>query len=116
MIVFRAILFICWLAIVLVTANALTSESLKAAIDVYSYDLAAGDWRTQFCTDLLLHLSLVGLWAAWRLKFSIQGILFGVLCFLGGSLFSFAYLSVLLAYHKGDVNKVVMGCRLDHNS
>ena len=112
MVVFRAVLLLCWLIIVAVTANALASESLGVALDVYSYDLNAGDWRTQFCTDLLFHLSLVGLWAAWRLKFSVKGIVFGSLCFLGGSLFSFAYIFALATYHKGNVIAVVMGERL----
>ncbi len=112
MIVFRAVLLICWLIIVAVTANALASESLGVALDVYSYDLNAGDWRTQFCSDLLFHLGLVGLWAAWRLKFSVKGFALGSLCFLGGSLFSFAYLFALVTYHKGDINVVVMGDRL----
>ncbi|WP_317929467.1 hypothetical protein [Halioxenophilus sp. WMMB6] len=112
MIAFRALLLICWFVIVMVTANALASESLKVAIDVYSFDLAAGNWRTQYCSDLLLHLGLIGLWASWRSGFSARGIVLGSLCFLGGSLFSFAYLSILLFYHKGDIKKVVVGCNI----
>ena len=112
MILFRAILLLCWLIIVAVTIHALGTENLTAAIDVYSNDLKAGNWRTQFCSDLILHLGLVGLWAAWRLKFSIKGIVSGLLCFLGGSLFSFAYLFALVTYHKGDIGAVVMGRRL----
>ena len=108
---FRAALLISWLAVVYVTLTALGSESLAVAIDVYSNDLDAGNWRTQYCADLLVHLGLVGLWAAWRVKFSIQGVVIGLCCFLGGSLFSAAYLFALTTYHKGDMSRVVMGKR-----
>ena len=107
--IFRVVLPGAWLAIVYVTVVAINAEGLMASITVFSDDLAAGNWRTQFNLDLLVHLALVGIWVAWRQKFSIAGIVVGLLCTFSGTLFSAIYLFGLMLYHKGDVRAVLLG-------
>lgn len=108
MIVFRIILVAAWAVVLYFTILPLSSEGLSAANDVFAADLSASNWRTQFDVDLLSHMLLAGIWVAWRQKFSLAGILLGLLC-IGGSLFTLIYVLALTLVHKGDLNKVVMG-------
>ncbi len=107
----QLLLALVWLVIVAITVIAIQREGLSASVDVFSYDLAALGWRAQFDADLLAHLSLLGLWAAWRHRFSLAGIAAGLCCAFGGSLFSFAYIFVLLLHSGGDPVKVLLGQR-----
>lgn len=111
----QVLLVVAWLAVAYVSVVAYNNEGLAASLDVFPDDLAAGNWwRTQFNLDLLVHLTLVGLWAAWRERFSARGIVAGLCCFLGGSLFSFAYIFALTLMTRGDAKQLVMGRQLKH--
>lgn len=105
----RAILLLGWIAVTYVTIVATAAQGIPAATEIFSNDMAALGWRAQFNTDLLLHMLLIGSWVAWRQKFSLQGIILGLLCCFSGSLFTYAYLLVLSIYCKGDVKKLVLG-------
>jgi len=107
--IFQFLLVAVWIVVAAVTLIALDREGLAASVDVFSADLDALGWRAQFNVDLLAHFALVGLWAAWRDRFSLPGIAAGLCCLFGGSLFSFLYLLVLTAVSRGDFRRVLLG-------
>lgn len=108
MVIFRTVLLLLWALVTYVTVVAIGAHGIDAATTVFAQDLLAGNWRSQFNTDLLAHIVLVASWVAWRQKFSPLGILLAVLCILGG-LFSLLYVLILSFYHRGDLRAVVMG-------
>lgn len=106
--IIRILLLLAWLSVVAVTVVAVRSQGMDASMQVFMQDLAALDWRAQYDADLMVHIVLIGLWAAWRQKFSLQGIVTGLLCGFG-SLFSAIYVLGLTLYHKGDMTAVLLG-------
>lgn len=108
MIALRIILVVVWAVVLWSTVLAIHSDGLAMSADVFSSDLLAGNWRSQFNIDLLSHMLLVGIWVAWRQKFSILGLFLGLLSINGG-LFTLIYVLILTVAHKGDLNKVLMG-------
>lgn len=108
MIIFRVILTLVWIAVVAITLQASLTHGVGSAIDVFSADLQAGDWRSQFTSDLLAQLLLIGVWIAWRKKFSLLGIVLGLSCVMGG-LFTVIYVLALSVYHRGNVQAVLLG-------
>ncbi len=107
----RIILLLVWCVLVYVTVLALSGSGLAAAGDIFASDLAAAGWRAQFNVDLLSHMLLLAVWVAWRRKFSLSGLMLGVLCIMGG-LYSLVYIVVLSIYHKGDVKALLLGERV----
>ena len=53
MTLFRLVLAVVWLAVVIITVQAALAHGIGTAVDVFSADLQAGDWRSQFTADLL---------------------------------------------------------------
>lgn len=78
---------------------------------VYIGDLFALDWRSQFNSDLGMHLALTGVWIAWRERFTPRGYVFGAFSFLWGGLFTFPYLLWALRRAQGDPRRVLLGER-----
>jgi hypothetical protein len=112
MVVFRSFLVVSWVAVLIISIQAFRSEGLIAG-EVFIGDIMTGLWRSQFNTDFLAHLLLVGLWASWRQKFSPASWFIASLCVLGGGLFSLAYLLLLSVTHQGNVIKILLGKRSD---
>ena len=108
MMYFRTLLLVVWLIVVYFTVRAIESEGLAVAADVFSSDMSALNWRSQFNIDLISHMLLAGVWVAWRHRFSVSGILLGLLCINGG-LFTLLYVLAISLIHKGDVTKILMG-------
>jgi len=72
-------------------------------------DLVRLDWRSQFNTDLLLHLMLFGAWVSWREGFTGRGHLFGAMCVVWGGMFTFPYLLWVGFQAGGDPIRVALG-------
>jgi hypothetical protein len=72
-------------------------------------DLLEMGWAGQFDADFLMMLTLSGLWVAWRHHFSMAGLGFGLLAFLGGVGFLSLYLLVLSFSTRGDVVEMLIG-------
>ena len=72
-------------------------------------DLFALNWRSQFNTDLVIHLGLMGWWVAWREGFGTKGYVCGVFCVIWGGMFTFPY--VLIATYKasGNLAEIFLG-------
>ena len=105
----RIFLIAIWIATAFVTAQAVGSQGLDRAGDIFLADLLSGGWHAQFGVDFAGHLLLMCLWVAWRLKFSPIGIILAVLCVLGGGLFSFAYILIESIRVKGDIKRLLLG-------
>lgn len=105
---FRSFLVVFWISILTISVYAYRSEGLIAG-EVFIGDIMNGLWRSQFNTDFLAHLLLVGIWASWRQKFSPASWFIAGLCVLGGGLFSLAYLLFLSVRHKGNVSDILLG-------
>lgn len=72
-------------------------------------DMFAMTWQKQFNIDFMGFLLLSAVWTAWRNQFSLQGLLLGVLAFLGGMAFLTIYLLILSYQLKGDVKTMLLG-------
>ena len=112
MTLFRLFLGVLWLLILFVTIRAMGGEGW-AGTDHFVADMMAHSWRAQFNTDFSAHLLLMGLWVAWRNKFSVAGFVLAFFCAMGGGLVSLIYLLVLSFIHKGDAKAVLLGRRAD---
>jgi len=111
MLYLRAILLLVWVGVMYVTVVAVANYGVGNASDIFSADVAALNWRAQFDVDLLAHMLLVGIWIAWRHKFSVGGIVLGLLCIMG-SLFSLLYVVYLSFHHKGNIVAMLVGDRI----
>lgn len=76
---------------------------------VFFSDLVAVNWRSQFNTDLVIHLSLMGAWVAWREGGGGKGYLFGAFCVIWGGMFTFPYLLIAIARARGDMADLLLG-------
>ena len=76
---------------------------------IFFNDLAAMTWPGQFNYDFMNFLILSGLWVAWRNRFSVFGIVLGVIASVFGIMFLATYLLILVSKYDGDMNKVFMG-------
>ena len=72
-------------------------------------DLLAGNWRSQFNTDLVIHLALIGWWVAWREGFGAKGYIFGVFCVLWGGMFTFPYLLYAIIQSRAEPARIFLG-------
>lgn len=109
--VFQLFLVVCWLGVAAVTAVAFAEQGMAAG-QVFISDIQQLNWRAQFNVDFFTHLLLMGLWVAWRARFSALGIVTGVACVLGGGLVSLIYILVAALRCGGDVQKLLLGQRL----
>ena len=109
MLIFRTLLVVLWIAVLVVTVQAIGSQGLNAAGDIFFADLISSTWHAQFAADFTGHLLLIAIWVAWRHKFSITGVIFSILCVLGGGLFSFMYIFVTGIQAKADMKKLLLG-------
>lgn len=112
MIGLRITLGLVWLIVLGFTVSAIGTQGLVMVTDVFAGDVAALNWRSQFNVDLIGHMLLAGLWVAWRHKFSVLGMVLGLLC-INGVLFTALYVLVLTFVHRGNLNHVVMGKHVD---
>lgn len=76
---------------------------------VFVTDLLAINWRSQFNTDLVIHLGLMGVWAGWREGGGLKGGVCGVFCVIWGGMFTFPYLLVAIAKSRGDMGELFLG-------
>lgn len=76
---------------------------------VFFGDLVAGNWRSQFNADFLIHLILLASWVSWREGFGTRGYLFGFLSIFMGGMFGFPYILVALIRCNGNPKDFFMG-------
>lgn len=72
-------------------------------------DIAAVNWRSQFNTDLVIHLVLLGRWVHWREGGGLKGMILGIFCLIWGGMFTFPYLLYAIAQARGDMTQLFLG-------
>ena len=104
----RVSLVIFSIVIFVVTIAAVAGHGVLWPKTFFS-DLLVLNWRSQFNTDLVIHLGLMGWWVAWREGFSTKGYIYGVFCVIWGGMFTFPY--VLMATYKagGKLAEIFLG-------
>lgn len=105
------VLLIALCAILVGYTGVVISNHGMGLLDVFFGDMAAMGWPGQFNLDFMFMLTLSALWVAWRHQFSIAGLVFGFLAFIGGSLFLTVYLFVLSWLSKGNLVQMLLGKR-----
>lgn len=105
--ILRTLLTLGWLLIAWTTFSAFNSQGMTAG-DVFMQTFSGG-WLRQFSTDFSAHLILMALWAYWREQNKVWGVIAGLLCILGGGLFSLAY--ILAASFRADhqMSRLLLG-------
>lgn len=93
-------LFIAWLIVMAISIEAYRHSGMAAA-ETFTGDIQALSWRAQFNLDFLAHLTLFGVWVAWRHRFEPAGLALGLACVLGGGAFSLANLLCASITAKG---------------
>ena len=78
-------------------------------LPIFFADIAKFNWPGQFNYDFTLMLLLSAIWTMWRNRFSVAGILLGLLALIGGSLFLSSYLLALTIKHNGNVKEILLG-------
>jgi len=108
MIAFRAFLVVVFLVIAGYTLAVVANHGLNL-LAVFFGDITAMRWPGQFNLDFMCMLLLAGLWVGWRHRFSVAGMVLGLLAVFGGALFLSAYLLVESFRAKGDVRTLLLG-------
>ena len=104
----RLILLVSTVTIFVVTFVAIDASGLNWPA-VFLGDLFALNWRSQFNTDLVIHLGFIGGWIAWREGVGIKGVVYGVLAVLWGGMFTFPYVLIESYRARGDVRQILLG-------
>ncbi|SHJ59818.1 hypothetical protein SAMN02745216_01932 [Desulfatibacillum alkenivorans DSM 16219] len=108
MTVFRILLGIFTIAILLFTGLVIQNHGWNL-FPVFFGDIAAMTWAGQFNFDFMCFLTLSGLWLAWRHRFSMVGIILGIMGFFGGIMFLAPYLLIMSFKSNGDMNELLLG-------
>lgn len=109
MTILRFILAAMLVAILAYTAKTISLEGWNL-LPVFFGDMKAFGWPGQFNFDFLMMLVLSALWTAWRYRFSIKGIVLGLLALFGGILFQSAHL-LYLSFQESSINAILIGDR-----
>jgi hypothetical protein len=105
---FRAFLAAVFLVIAAYTLVVVANHGLNL-LPVFFGDLTKMQWPGQFNLDFMCMLLLAGLWVSWRHRFSVAGVVLGLVAVLGGALFLSAYLLVESFRTKGDMRRLLLG-------
>lgn len=90
MIIIRGFLSVIFISLLCYTGFVVSNYGW-GKLPIYFGDLIAFNWNGQFNLDLLGYLGLSALWVAWRHKFSVAGLLNGVLASFFGMLYFAPY-------------------------
>jgi hypothetical protein len=108
MVVLRLFLLLATVVIFSITIYAVSTIGINWP-EVFIGDLLNAGWRSQFNTDLLIHLCLLATWICWREGFTPRGYLFGFLSIVMGGMFGFPYLLIATYKAKGDPKQIMLG-------
>lgn len=104
----RGVLGVATVAIYLVTVIAVVNGGMNWPA-VAIADLLAGDWRTQFDVDFIIHLLLLATWVTWREGGTTKAYVFGFLSVVLGGMFGFPYILYASYKAKGDPKALLLG-------
>lgn len=78
-------------------------------LPVYFDDIGKVAWPGQFNMDFSAFLILGSTWLIWRHHFSLLGLLFGLVIFVGGAPFLCTYLLIASFQANGDIKELLLG-------
>lgn len=104
--IFRVYLLLVFVAVLVYTFKTAQNYTWNL-FPVFFSDLVKMNWSGQFNFDFLCFLSFSGLWVSWRNRFSIPGIVLGLIAFVGGTMFLAPYLIYLSVKTKGNIWEVL---------
>jgi len=108
----RFLLVIMTVAIILMTGMVVSNQGWDL-LSVFIDNISAVTWSGQFNLDFACYLLLSALWIMWRHKFSLSGIVLGLIASVAGILFLAPYLMVISFLSKGDVKRMLTGDRIE---
>lgn len=109
--VLRLLFAIQFVAILAYTGYTISLDGWNL-IPIFLEQLTEMRWPGQFNFDFMNYLILSALWVAWRHKFSVQGIVFGLMASVLGILFLSAYLFVVSGNSDGEMKQILLGERM----
>lgn len=108
MILFRLLLIAIVAAVGIYTVPVVGAHGIDFVTPFFA-DIARMGWPGQFNMDFWSFLILGSAWLMWRHHFSLLGLLFGLVIFVGGAPFLCSYLLVILAKDKPDMAELLLG-------
>jgi hypothetical protein len=108
MLIFRAALMIGWIVLAWVSGTAVAAQGMIAG-DVF-FASFKDPWLAQFSTDFTLHLLAMAVWVGWREHNKVWGVSAGLLCIMGGGLFSLAYILAASFKAENRFDYLLLGC------
>lgn len=108
MTLFRLFL-LAWLVIVTAYTTITIFNHGLDFMPVFFGDIARMAWPGQFNLDFLGFLSLSALWVMWRHRFSLGGLILGIVAFNGGIPFLCAYLLYHSLHNQADIETLLLG-------
>jgi hypothetical protein len=105
---FRAFLSLVWAIIVGYTAIVISNHGL-GLLGIFFGDMKTMAWPGQFNLDFTCMLLFSSIWISWRHRFSVAGLLLGLLALFFGSMFLATYLLILSWQTQGDINTMLLG-------
>lgn len=108
MIAFRSFLVTVFLIIAGYTLVVIANHGLNL-LPVFFSDMAKMQGPGRFNLDFMCMLLLAGLWVSWRHRFSVAGVVLGLVAVFGGALFLSAYLLIESFRTKGDIRRLLLG-------
>ncbi len=105
---FRILLGLMTVGIIIFTGIAGLNHGWNL-LAVFFENIISLNWSGQFNYDFMCYLLLSALWIMWRHKFSINGILFGLIASVAGILFFAPYLIVASFSSGGDFRILLLG-------
>ena len=105
---FRVLLMVLFGGVFAYTAIVVANHGL-GLLPIFFRDIMAMGWPGQFNVDFTGFLTLAAVWVAWRHRFSVMGLVLGLVAFFGGSLFLTAYLLVASFVVRGDAVALLVG-------
>lgn len=78
-------------------------------LPIFFSDIREMKWPGQFNFDFTTFLSLSGIWVAWRHRFTLSGLILGVIAFFGGMMFLAPYLLYASVQSAGDAKVLFLG-------
>ncbi|MBD3648946.1 MAG: hypothetical protein HUJ31_16185 [Pseudomonadales bacterium] len=115
MIIFRTSLVVYLLALMGYTTVTIYNHGWNLFPHFFG-DMLAMSWAGQFNFDFMGFLFLSASWTMWRNRFSGVGVVLGILAFFGGMMFLAIYLLYLSFHPDADINRVLIGDRVQTGS
>ncbi|MEQ9299567.1 MAG: hypothetical protein RIF33_13425 [Cyclobacteriaceae bacterium] len=108
MLIFRILLAVFFIIIATYSGIVIADYGFTL-FPIFINDMLSMTWSGQFNLDFSLYLALSGIWIAWRQRFSLIGIVLGVIASILGMAVFAPYLLAATFKAEGDIKTVLLG-------